>query len=114
MYQGCFQDGNGPYQTAAYGSGGRALPAALSTSSWTVDQCARAAAIRGYEVFGIEVDGQCFMGTLADVTQMTQKLDDAQCDNVPCVGAKNCVAWALKVFSIGALSTYPSKHIANS
>jgi hypothetical protein len=57
-------------------------------------------------VFGVEVEGYCFMGTLADVAQMTPRLDDAQCNNVPCVGAVNCIGWALKVFSIGAPSTF--------
>jgi hypothetical protein len=102
VYQGCFQDGNGPYRTSSYYNAGRILPAALTTRGWTIDQCARAAAKRGYEVFGVEVDGECYFGALADVAQMTTKMDDAQCNNVPCVGGVDCVGWAMKVFSIGA------------
>ncbi len=101
--QGCFMDGNGPYQTPPYTPAGRLLPAAIP-GAWTVDQCAREAAKRGFDVFGIEVDGQCFMGSLADVAKMTTKVDDATCSNIPCLAGLPCVGWAIKVFSIGRSS----------
>jgi hypothetical protein len=96
----------------------RALPHAR-ISSWrpdfascdfgarsTVDQCARAAAQRGFDVFGLEVDGACFMGPLFDVPQMTQKLNDATCSNIPCLAGAPCVSWAIQVFSVGGSSIY--------
>jgi hypothetical protein len=101
--QGCFWDGNGPYQVPAW-SGGRLLPAALNGKLWTVDQCAREAAKRGFDAFGMEGDGQCFMGTMADVAKMTTTADDTACSNTPCLGGAPCIAWALKVFSIGRSS----------
>jgi hypothetical protein len=97
-------DGKGPYQTPPWTPEGRLLPAAAGTGGWTIDQCARAAAKRGFDVFGLEIDGVCFMGTLSDVAQMTSKADDATCSNVPCLRGLPCVGWALKVFSIGASS----------
>jgi hypothetical protein len=97
-------DGNGPYRPQPYADAGRLLPAALAGSMWTVDQCAREAAKRGYDAIGLEINGVCFMGTLADVAQMTPKADDATCNNIPCLGGAACVGWALKVFSIGASS----------
>jgi hypothetical protein len=102
VHQGCILNRDGPYNAMPPANPGRYLPVVLRTAGWTVDQCAREAAKRGLDVFGLEVEGFCFMGTLADLPQMTQKLDDASCTNVPCVGAVNCVGWAMKVFSIGA------------
>jgi hypothetical protein len=104
-YQGCFKDGSGPYNTFPWGST-RTLPAALNTDGFTIEQCARAAALRGFEVFAIQATGYCFMGTLEDVARMTQRLDDGSCSNIPCVGDGNCDGWINKVYSIGAHSLF--------
>jgi hypothetical protein len=92
------------------------MPAGLDGKFWTVDQCAREAAKRGFDAFGMEVEGFCFMGTLADVAQMTPKADDATCNNVRCLGGAPCPGWALKVFAIGRSSmsctfTWPFVHL---
>ncbi len=57
-------------------------------------------------MFALQGYGACFMGTLADVGQMTQKLDDATCSTTPCVGGVGCVEGVNKVYSIGASSMH--------
>ncbi len=59
------------------------MPGYLFTNGLTIEQCAHAAALGNYEVFAMQVDGYCFMGTLADVAQMKRKLDDATCTTNP-------------------------------
>jgi hypothetical protein len=103
-YKGCFADGDGTYVTSPWG-GNRALPAALNTNGFTHEQCAQAAAQAGYDVFAMQANGVCFMGTLADVAQMKQKLDDANCSTTLCVGGVGCVSLVNKVYSIGVYPT---------
>jgi hypothetical protein len=105
MYQGCFQDGSGPYEVRPWGSG-RSLPAALSMTGITVEQCGQAAGVRGFEVFAVQEQGICFMGTLAHVAQMKQKLDDAACSTIPCAAGNGCTTKVNKVYSIGATFLY--------
>ncbi len=62
-----------------------------------------AAGQAGYEVFALQSQGLCFMGTLADVSQMKQKLDDATCSAIPCVAGTGCVGLVNKVHLFGAL-----------
>ncbi len=106
-YKGCFSDGSGPYDAPPWG-GGRTLPATLNTNGLTHEQCAQAAAQAGYDVFAMQASGYCFMGTLADVAQMKQKLDDATCNTLPCVGGNpnDCLGLVNKVYFIGAFSVY--------
>jgi hypothetical protein len=96
-YKGCFGDGDGPYVTSPWG-GGRTLPAALNTNGLTHEQCALSAALANFEVFGMQANGYCFMGTLADVAQMKQKLDDATCNSIPCT---SCNGNVNRVYSTG-------------
>jgi hypothetical protein len=107
-YIGCYGDGDGPYESQTFSGGNRALPASLFGDRVTHEQCAQAAARIGYEVFALQVSGQCFMGSLSDVAQMKRKLDDARCSAIPCVGGAGCVEWTNKVYSIGACSAYPT------
>jgi hypothetical protein len=102
-YKGCFNDTNGPYMTPPWGAN-HILPAALNTNGLTHEQCAQSAARAGYDVFALQGSGICFTGTLADVAQMKQKLDDATCSTAVCVG---CVGSVNKVYSIGA-SSFPA------
>jgi hypothetical protein len=71
-----------------------------------MEQCARAAALRGFEVFAMQASGYCFMGTLEDVARMTERLDDGSCSNIPCVADGNCAGMINKVYAIGALSLF--------
>ncbi len=81
------------------------MPGALMTNGVTHEQCALATAQAGYEVFSMQANGVCFAGSLADVTQMKQQLDDATCSTIPCT---TCTAKANKVYSIGVPSyAYP-------
>jgi hypothetical protein len=74
------------------------LPAYLPTDGFTIEQCAYAAALGNYEVYAMQLTGFCFMGTLADVAQMKQKLDDTICTtNPPSVNT---------VYTVGACSVY--------
>jgi hypothetical protein len=83
----------------------RTLPGTLNTNGFTHEQCALAAAQAGYEVFSMQLDGYCFMGTLADVAQMKQQFDDATCNTVPCLGGVGCIVLLNKVYSIGEPSS---------
>jgi hypothetical protein len=114
-YEGCFQDGMGPYETPPWGSG-RTLPAALATDGFTVDQCARTAGARGSDIFALQAGGRCFMGTFADLANMAQRLDDATCSTTPCVGGARCVDMVNKVYSVGLPFVYwtPSVPALNS
>jgi hypothetical protein len=102
-YKGCYADGDGPYETPPWGRS-RTLPAALDTNGLTHEQCALAAAQAGYEVFALQASGYCFMGTLADVAEMKQKLYDSKCSTTPCVRVDGigCIGMVNKVYSIGA------------
>jgi hypothetical protein len=99
-YKGCFADGDGLYVTPPWG-GGRTLPAALNTVGLTHEQCAQAAVQASYDVFAMQANGVCFMGTLADVAQMKQKLDDVSCSAIPCLQPGGCAGMVNKVYSIG-------------
>jgi hypothetical protein len=100
-YKGCFADGDGAYVTPPWG-GTRTLPAALNNNRFTHEQCALAALQAGYEVYAMQASGYCFMGTLADVVQMKQKLDDSRCTDIPCSEQVGCVGMVNKVYSFGA------------
>jgi hypothetical protein len=104
-YKGCFGDGDGPYNSETWG-GNRTLPATLNSYDLTYEQCAQAAARAGYEVFSLQGQGFCFMGTLADVDRMRQMQDDAICSTTPCVDGIGCVSWVSKVYSIGLSQTF--------
>jgi hypothetical protein len=99
-YKGCFGDGDGPYQSWGFS---RTLPATLSATGFTHEQCAQAAALAGHEVYALQVEGVCFMGALTDVAQMKTKLDDSVCSTTPCsgLGAVGCVGLVNKVYAIG-------------
>jgi hypothetical protein len=101
-YKGCYADGNGPYGSEAWG-GGRTLPVSLRTNGLTREQCALAAALAGYDVFAMQASGYCFMGNLADVAEMKQKLADSSCSTNPCVDGVGCIGWINTVYTIGAL-----------
>ncbi len=81
------------------------MPAALSTSGLTHEQCAHFAAQRNYEVFALQSQGYCFLGNLADVAQMKTRLFDAKCSTTPCaqVDGVGCIGMVNKVYAIGAL-----------
>ncbi len=96
-YKGCYADGDGPYASPAWG-GNRTLPVSLFRYGLSIEQCAYAAALGNYEVFAMQSNGYCFMGSLADVAQMKHKLDDATCTSNP--GLVNTV------YSIGAYRTF--------
>jgi hypothetical protein len=104
-YKGCFSDGDGPYKTPPW-SGTHILPAALNTNNLTHEQCAQAAVQAGYDAFALQGSGVCFMGTLADVAQMKQKLDDATCSTIPCLGGTGCSVLVNKVYSVGESSLH--------
>jgi hypothetical protein len=105
-YKGCFGDGEGPYSSWGYS---RTLPATLSSTGFTHEQCAQAAALPGYEVYALQVEGYCFMGTLDDVAQMKRKLDDSICSTTPCSGsgAVGCVGLVNKVYTVGGSFMFP-------
>jgi hypothetical protein len=98
VYQGCFQDSSGPYD------GGNTLPDALNTNGVTIDQCARAAGLRRFDVFALQGSGLCFMGKLADLARIasTEKLAESSCSRIPCAIGVECTARINKVYSIGA------------
>ncbi len=106
-YIGCFGDGDGPYGSAPWG-GSHTLLASLNTDGITHEQCAQAAGQAGYEVYALQGQGVCFMGTLADVAQMERTLDDATCSTTPCVAGIDCVPSVSKVYSIGGSTFHPS------
>jgi hypothetical protein len=97
-YKGCFGDGDGPYRSWLQK---RTLPGTLNTNGFTHEQCALAAAQAGYEVYAMQLDGYCFMGTFADVAQMKRQFDDSTCNTVPCLGGVGCIVLLNKVYSIG-------------
>ncbi len=80
------------------------MPAALSTSGLTHEQCAQFAAQSNYEVFALQSHGYCFMGGLADVAQMKTKLFDAQCSTTPFtqLDGVGCISMVNKVYTVGA------------
>jgi hypothetical protein len=80
------------------------LPAAIPTNGLTHEQCAQFAAQSGFEVFALQSQGYCFMGTLADVAQMKTKLYDSKCSTTPCVQVDGigCFGMVNRVYTIGA------------
>jgi hypothetical protein len=104
-YKGCYGDGDGPYKSLSWG-GNRTLPATLNVYGLTHEQCAQAAGQAGYDIFSLQGQGFCFMGTLYDVSKMKRKLDDTICSTTPCVTGIGCVSWVSKIYSIGLFIIY--------
>jgi hypothetical protein len=96
-YKGCFGDRDGPYRSW---DRSRTLPAALSATGLTHEQCAQAAVLAGHEVYALQEDGLCFMGALTDVSQMKWKLDDSTCRTTPCSGGVGCNRLVNKVYTV--------------
>jgi hypothetical protein len=96
-YQGCFGDGDGPYDLPRRG-GGRTLPATLNINGLTLEQCAQAAGAQAYEVFALQHSGYCFMGQRADLEAMTRKLDNDTCSTTPCLNGVGCLPMVNKVY----------------
>ncbi len=75
-----------------------------------MDECAAAARSRGFTVFALQGYGQCFFGSMADMTSMgtSQKLSDASCNNLPCpasVAASACPGNINKVYIVHGADT---------
>jgi hypothetical protein len=97
-YLGCFKD---QARGSTYGTG--YLPISFSNQGgWTVDQCAMLARDRGYPVFSLQSQSECFLGSVADVAIMIaalQSTTDDDCSAIPCVQAGvPCPAARNKVF----------------
>ncbi len=98
-YLGCFKD---YLQGSPYGGGYRSLPVVSSRPvGWTVDQCAVLARDRGFPVFSLQFQMECWMGAVADVARMTAAsltAPDADCSAVPCGNGGSCLSGRNKVF----------------
>jgi hypothetical protein len=99
-YQGCYDDSYG-----AYFGGDRTLPQPYDNlrTGVGIDECAAAGRARGFPVFALQGYGQCFFGSMADLSRIqgTQKLSDDKCSNLPCpaaAAAANCPSRINKVF----------------
>ncbi len=76
---------------------------------WTVDQCAVLARERGFPVFSLQFQSECWMGAVADVARMTAAsliAPDADCSAVPCGNAGSCMASRNKVFFLEGISQF--------
>lgn len=104
-YLGCYWDKSGPYQL---GDVQRNLPALVEgRADFSMAECAAAARDRGYAVFALQYFGQCFLGSVADVTRMdgaSLKVPDDMCVNVPCViSGSPCNGLFNRAFSLDGL-----------
>jgi hypothetical protein len=99
--------------------GTRTLPQVLDLgrTGITLDECAAAARSRGFPVFALQGNGQCFFGSMSDIAFISSslKLLDDSCSSLPCAASDaNCPGMINKVYVlIGARAPLEFMHIDN-